>query len=332
MKKNKRMLFSFLLLLVMGLLLGFLLRDSWPEIQRQLKNAAKEYLLVMLLLGNAYFVLDGMVYYHFAVKGGAPITLLQAVAMAYMTVFFSITTFGAGTKPCQTWYLYKNGMELGKGIGILTVEYISHKMTVTLYACVAVVLQWRYLHQMFPSIQNYILMGFCVSIGIIFLLVWACLSDQPGRWVLKLCGRFWKKEGWRRRLSGLERQFVQLRSVGRIFFHWRSRWGKAVLLNACKLTCWYAMPWCAYVSVMHELPSVPFLHCILIGAIMQMLIGVIPSSGGIGSTEVVYLMLFGVLFGASGAGATAILYRFFSYYVPFVISIGIVARITQSER
>ena len=60
---------------------------------------------------------------------------------------------------------------------------------------------------------------------------------------------------------------------------------------------------------------------------MQLIVGVIPVTGGMGATEVVYQLLYGVLFGEITAGSTMILYRMANYYVPFLVSIGFALRL-----
>ncbi len=47
-------------------------------------------------------------------------------------VFFNVTTFAAGTKPAQIYDLCirKSQIKPGKSFGILTMEYVSHKLTI----------------------------------------------------------------------------------------------------------------------------------------------------------------------------------------------------------
>lgn len=50
---------------------------------------------------------------------------------------FNVTTFAAGTKPAQIYDLYQESqIKPGKSFGILTMEYVSHKLTIVLYAAV----------------------------------------------------------------------------------------------------------------------------------------------------------------------------------------------------
>ena len=54
---------------------------------------------------------------------------------------------------------------------------------------------------------------------------------------------------------------------------------------------------------------------------MQLLIGVVPTSGGVGSLEVVFSLLFAAVFGKITAGSSMILYRLSTYYLPFIVSL-----------
>ena len=45
----------------------------------------------------------------------------------------------------QSYYLYRSGLPLGPGVGLMTLQYVFHKTTVLLYATVMLLLQHRWL-------------------------------------------------------------------------------------------------------------------------------------------------------------------------------------------
>ena len=109
--------------------------DSLGEIKTQLFQADKKALLILVIFGNLYVLLDGWVLHYMIVKNREKCTLWQAIRLAYMVVFFNVTTFAAGTKPAQIYDLYQESqIKPGKSFGILTMEYVSHKLTIVLYA------------------------------------------------------------------------------------------------------------------------------------------------------------------------------------------------------
>ena len=59
-----------------------------------------------MIFGNLYVLLDGWVLHYMIVKNLEKCTFWQAIRLAYMVVFFNVTTLAAGTKPAQIYDLY----------------------------------------------------------------------------------------------------------------------------------------------------------------------------------------------------------------------------------
>ena len=56
--------------------------------------------------------------------------------------------------------------------------------------------------------------------------------------------------------------------------------------------------------------------------VMLLLTGALPNVAGVGPTEFAFLLLFAPYAGQSGAALALVLYRAFTYYLPFLVSIG----------
>ena len=91
--------------------------------------------------------------------------------------------------------------------------------------------------------------------------------------------------------------------VGSVVIKDKQQWIGLIFRNAVKITCLYALPAVAIFAVTGERPPLSVLECLAFSSVMQPLIGVIPSSGGTGSTELVFLMLFGSMTEKSVCGA-----------------------------
>ena len=135
--KKKHFITAILATLFLILVLYLIFHDSLGEIKTQLFQADKKALLILVIFGNLYVLLDGWVLHYMIVKNLEKCTFWQAIRLAYMVVFFNVTTFAAGTKPAQIYDLYQESqIKPGKSFGILTMEYVSHKLTIVLYAAV----------------------------------------------------------------------------------------------------------------------------------------------------------------------------------------------------
>lgn len=319
--KKKHFITAILATLFLVLVLYLIFHDSLSEIKTQLFQADKRTLLILVIFGNLYILLDGWVLHYMIVKNHERCTLWQAVRLAYMVVFFNVTTFAAGTKPAQIYDLYQESqIKPGKSFGILTMEYVSHKLTIVLYAAVMLCFFHTVLFQIPGLEKNYLLAGFGISFAVLTFLTMFCINQKFAPWLLA-CSEHIKKESIKEKIRAGLAQMEEFSKVGRVVIKDKKEWIGLIFRNAVKMTCLYILPAIAIFAVTGKMLPLSLLECLAFSSIMQLLIGVIPSSGGMGSTELLFLMLFGSMTGKSVCGAAMILYRIATYYLPFLISI-----------
>lgn len=333
MKKKKRQIYGGLLVFgILIVILYLMFHDSYRSIWEQLKNANKYYLCLLILIGNLYIVLDGLVYRAMIRRNGYDCKVSTGTCAAYMGVFLNVTTLGAGTKAGQIYYLYQKGVEPGNGFGMLVMEYVFHKATIMLYACVMLLVNYRYITVRYADSVRYLYTGFLLSGIIVLCLVAICLSDRIHRLVMAPLHKWVKKEKWIEKLDELEQQLRDVRQVGKRIYKDKAGIFWQFALNSIKMTCWYILPMLAYMAIESEPFPMSPMACIATTAIMQLMIGVIPSTGGMGSTELVFMLLFGKIFGKVTAGAAMILYRISNFYVPFLVSIPVVMAAQRGQK
>ena len=164
------------------------------------------------------------------------------------------------------------------------------------------------------------LTGFGVSFAILLFLTMFCINQKFAPWLLR-CSDHIKKEKIKEKAKAGIAQMEDFSRVGSVVIKDKQQWIGLIFRNAVKMTCLYALPAVAIFAVTGERLPLSVLECLAFSSVMQLLIGVIPSSGGTGSTELVFLMLFGSMTEKSVCGAAMILYRMATYYLPFLISI-----------
>ena len=86
--KKKHFITALLATLFLILVLYLIFHDSLGEIKTQLFQADKKALLILVIFGNLYILLDGWVLHYMIVKNREKCTLWQAIRLAYMVVFF----------------------------------------------------------------------------------------------------------------------------------------------------------------------------------------------------------------------------------------------------
>lgn len=321
-KKIIKFVVQFLIILVMFAILWFMFKDSYKDILNQLKNVRIEFFIIAVILGNGYYLIDSFIYKSFLKKEGYNVNYLRCVAVAYMSVFFNVTTFGAGIKPAQVAYLHRKNVEPGKAFGILTVPYVFTKSTIVLYALVMLMLNNSFVIKNFADTFGYIYAGVGISIVIIAVLILLCASKWFHSIICKLVD-FILGSGKLAKYKFNEKIKIFIENLHDASYEIVKKpliWIKYIAINVLRQSCWYFVPVIAISAIGGSLGDITVSEALTVTALMQLLMGVIPASGGVGSLEVVFSLLFATVFGKITAGSCMVIYRLATYYVPFIVS------------
>lgn len=124
---------------VLALLTGivvFIFREHWAEISEALSRLTLGQGLLALAVGLSYPLLEGVSSWLIVRSRLSHFPLRQGIDNAWMGTFGNVVGLGAGSVPFQTWYLHRRGLDVGPGVGLMTLQYVFHKTSVLLYATV----------------------------------------------------------------------------------------------------------------------------------------------------------------------------------------------------
>ena len=160
----------------------------------------------------------------------------------------------------------RDGLPLARGAGLSMVQYIFHKVSITLYGLIG------FLCLLFAkdeSVSGYTAF-LAAGIGLTALITAVLLLIAE-----RLCHGKWqdKRDKMKAQIDSMQEESLRLlkhspRTAGGIF-----------LCDFAKLTCWYLVPWFVLSA---DLP-VSVWQIVCITAAAQMLAGVIPTPAGMGS-------------------------------------------------
>ena len=323
--KSKKDKLTILIGAVVAALMFFILykmfKDSYKDIFDNLADTNMLIFAGMVLLGNAYYFIDAFVYYKIIAKDGYDVSYFKCVTIAYMSIFFNVTSFGAGIKPAQVLYLHKQGIDPGKGCGITMMPYIFHKTLIVVYAIVLLLINNMFVFDNFSDTFGYIYAGVGLSVLVIIFMILLCASTWFHKLVCKILDWTIGRTRFKDMNENIKIQIGVLRESTIKVIHKPKAWIVLTAINAVKMTCWYIIPAIAIYAAGGNLGGVTISEALTVTSLMQLLIGVVPTSGGVGSLEVVFSLLFAAVFGKITAGSSMILYRLSTYYVPFLFSV-----------
>lgn len=307
---------------VLALLTGivvFIFREHWAEISEALSRLTLGQGLLALAVGLSYPLLEGVSSW-LIVRSRLPhFPLRQGIDNAWMGTFGNVVGLGAGSVPFQTWYLHRRGLDVGPGVGLMTLQYVFHKTTVLLYATVMLLLQHRWLAANTSGVMNYLPMAYAVVAVIIVALVLVCVSpliQRLARWAL---GYLPRTDSWQTRR---EKWLEQLDTLGTESRHLLADKGRCVqifALHTLKLFLMYTLPYLC-IRFMGLPCGLSFWQVQLLASLMLFLSNALPNVAGMGSIETAFLLVFGSFMARGEAMSTLMLFRIASYYFVFGFS------------
>lgn len=295
-------------------------RDKLPEILAAISSVSWRDAALILALGLAYQLLDalkGLV----IVRARLPqFNFAEAFALTMTSVFGLVLSNSVATIPLQSLYLHTDGLDVGHGVGLMTVKYIFHKSMVFALALIMLVVNYTWLAAAVPGVMPYLWPGFAVCAGIIAFLVLVCTWDKLRLLFLRLLDRLpdkgalgAKKASWRESIDLMYTEMQQLlarpRSIAAI-----------IAIDAVKLATVYAVPLAA-LRALGGGDALTLTQGELLTALVWLIAGVLPNVSGLGPLDVAFALLFGGFAGAGAVSAALVLYRVATYFAPFAVSL-----------
>ena len=308
------------LLILLALTAVFLILpgETGPGLVTALSGVPPLGILALLGLGGAYQALEALICRRMVRTRLPGFSFRQAWRMTHLKVFGDVVSFGAASVPMQGYALYRQGLPVGAGIGMMTLEYVFHKGSILLYATAMLAFQWRWLADSAPEAAGYLLPAYGVVALIITVLVLVCVCPAVRRAAIWAVDRLPGTGKWPDRKQAVRLQLDRLHTASRALFRDRACCASVLLLNAVKLSLLFSIPWLSMELLGVAGPA--WLRVQMFSSVMLLITSALPNVAGIGPTEFAFLLIFSPYAGEMTVAALA-LYRLATYYVPFLVSI-----------
>ncbi len=244
------------------------------------------------------------------------------IVNGFYVAFHKVITFGTGSIVAMMVHLKRYGVPPETSYGLGTTQYVMHRIAVTLYATVCILLEHDFFMTYFEKYRIFIYVSYGVTVAVSLCLLGICLSRRIHRLILGLLRRLGIQRRYPGFTSALEDKMTVLQHQTALLLQSKGRLCRVFLLEMLKLSCWFVIPYLALWGT-GSLNGLSFPQAVSVIAIVTVLIGVIPTPGNIASIELIYTLLFTVVVGEVAAGSTMLLYRFATFYLPFLAGMAV---------
>ena len=318
-KKRKR---SYLVSAVtLALLFGIFLlvfRGELPEIWQSLCAVPLRGVLWLLVLGLAYEGMEAALAM-VLLRARGDIRYADALNVTFLAVFGNIATMGAGTLPMQSFYLYRRGLDAGGALGIMASEYVLHKISVLIYATIALLLGGGWLRESASGLARYVGIGYMIGALIVLALTLLYTWDKVLTLVQALLQKLPDTPKWNERREKWAGNLTQLNTEARKVLLVPSVRVRGVAVSLLKLFVLYSIPY--FALRLAGCTVLSFAEVQELSSLMLLITSALPNVAGVGPTEFAFLLLFSSWAGTAEASSALVLYRVATYFFPFLLSV-----------
>ena len=307
---------------VLALLTGivvFIFREHWAEISEALSRLTLGQGLLALAVGLSYPLLEGVSSWLIVRSRLSHFPLRQGIDNAWMGTFGNVVGLGAGSVPFQTWYLHRRGLDVGPGVGLMTLQYVFHKTAVLLYATVLLLAGRPWIAAHSDGVLRYLPGAYAVVAGVIVGLIALCalpVVQRLARWLL----HFLPDTGrWAERRESWLKQLDTLSTESRHLLADKPRCAAILGVHLVKLFLLFCLPWMG-LRFMGLDTGLAFWQVQPLTSLTLFVSNALPNVAGMGSVETAFLLVYSSFLPDASSMSLLMFYRLASYYAVFAAS------------
>lgn len=324
---NRKTLLVYAALIVLLVFAIVMNREFFVKMTHELREMSIAGIITVCVCGILYRVIDGVVLCQMGHKYSAEFTLPKAVITALCGSFFRVSTLGSGMAVSKIYYMKRDGIEIGNGMGICFLQTIFFKLSILVMGVVAIVCS-TVSRAAFANSKIFVIIDIAANVLLVAAMVTIAVNKRLTEFLFrlgkKICARFPKAMAFLER-AGYEVDLLQNESAVTM----KDKKLCIILLAESVLmqAIWYITPCIAVIG-----DGVALTDVFAMIAIANMLAGVIPMPSGFGSVDVFFVLMY-VQAGTSVMAALAmVVYRFATTFVPFFAGAPAVFAYIRRER
>ncbi len=321
----KKILNAVFLIAVIGLTSWGLLKDQdLAKIGRELLEIRPVYLAAGAFIVVLFVCCESVIMKILLRAANVDAPLRHCIPISFIGFFYSLVTPSAtGGQPMQIYYMRRHGIRVGTASAVLMIITIEYKTVLILLGFFLMIFCRGLIQSLDPSVQVLFTVGFILNV--VFVAALAALVFMP-RFAHRLVRRIFRMLSKIRMLHLTEARLQRVEesmdlyhdAVGLIRGHIPAITGTQVLTILQRLLL-FSLTYVVYIAL--ELRGAHLLPVIGRQAVVSIGSDMLPTPGGLGFSEYIYMCNFEPVFGSELMTTVSLtVSRGFSYYFLVIIS------------
>lgn len=337
MTNKKRLLFNILFFIfVFGFTMYKLSKETDSRVSlNQALSLNYWFILLGFLLIIIYVLSESVILYFLFAKIKKSISFLDCALYSFIGFLYSsITPSASGGQPAQMYYMKRrNKILVGESTPLLMIVTIAYKGVLVLIGAFIVIFNISDIKHYVKGAGIYIYIGLVANIVLLIFMIILLIRPE---FLFSLSKALYK--GFLARLLGKRKYVIRNRAVDYLnkyistAIYYRGHYNNMALpvmgMTMLQRVSYFAVTIAVYKAF--NLSGVSFLTILILSAVINVAIDMLPLPGGMGATELLFISLFSMIFGDNNIVTAMLINRFLTFYV--LIILGIISVIIMNIR
>lgn len=304
---------SIFIILIVALIIIF--RNQLYDAMLEMRHTSVLALVAAVVLSLTYQFVEGINMKEFTTINGYKVPLWNSFVIALYTAFIRLASFGGASAVGTIYYLQDYDVPLSVSTSISMLQFMIQKITIGILAIFFFIVQYS----MFSAYYQEYFIYLPTALGILILICLGFLIISGSSKVHHVLLRFlsWtdRKHKYQKGIEDISNKLNDLRTASYTIIKHPYSILKIIIRNCFKYICIFTIPY----FILKDYISISYIELIGIMSLMNAIASVLPTPGGIGSSEFVFVAMFSHLAETEILLSCALLYRFFTYAFPGIV-------------
>lgn len=302
---------------------------------QKIKAIKFEYVIIIIGMVLFLWLSDGFLLYY--PLRHTKINFWDSLMVNFAGSFFSnVTPYSSGSQPARLYYLYKKGITVDKSIGGVIFKAVSYQWVIVILGLISLFTGRKVIFKM-DNYRIVLTLGFIYNAGLFIVTLIIANSKKIADLLIHLVKTIGNKQNKEKELSKTKIQIIQgienfhnnmhqyLVSAKMNFVMFFTYTIRQLVYNSIPIIILYAL----------DFPVKEYLiELISLSALMNIIVTIVPTPGGVVASEGVFLLLFGLIYTSIDTNdllAVMLMWRFFTHYLLIIVGFLAVIYLTTTN-
>ena len=325
MKDKKKIIFNFLLFLLLFLLTYYLIfrKQDMSVLIDNLRNVDPYFIAISFICMILYYLFEALNVNNLLRAFGEKLSFFKSINSSLIGAFYSaITPGGSGGEPMQVYYMSKDDVKVSHSTLALIIHLFCHLLSIVVFGLVSIIFNHNIVDQKLLVLFIIGLLFNTIVLSVYFIGIFSKkLTNKLIKLFEKLLKIFRIKK-IKQINRDIDKELELFHESADFIKNNKNEFIKAIIIAFLQLLIYYSIPYFIYRSF--GLSDYNLLYVISLQSILYCTVSCLPLPGTVGINETVFLILYSTIYSENIIMNALLLQRGITFYLFVFINLTIV--------